>query len=148
MKAAISILLVTTVVLLPALHFAGQRADGYEITWSTVDGGGTMVAAGGGYELSGTIGQSDAGMSPCSAYMLTGGFWAFIATEQGEMFLGDLNCDGVVDVNDIAPFVLALTDPDNYTMQYQECCINLADMNEDESVNGSDIQGFVGLLLP
>ena len=33
----------------------------YEITRSTIDGGGVMQSTGGEYELSGTIGQHDAG---------------------------------------------------------------------------------------
>ena len=47
----------------------------FEITRSTVDGGGEMFTTGGAYELSGTIGQHDAGLLSGGAYALTGGFW-------------------------------------------------------------------------
>jgi hypothetical protein len=57
--------------------------------------------------------------------------------------LGDLNCDGVVDVLDVDPFVLALVDPAGYAAEYPACDINLADMNGDGLANGGDIQPFV-----
>jgi len=47
----------------------------YSITWSTIDGGGG-TSVGGGYSISGTIGQPDAGVSMTNgAYAVTGGFW-------------------------------------------------------------------------
>ena len=38
-----------------------QSGGGYDLSWSTIDGGGGM-STGGGYTLSGTIGQPDAGI--------------------------------------------------------------------------------------
>jgi hypothetical protein len=35
-----------------------QSGGGYDLTWSTIDGGGMSFAAGGGYQLGGTAGQS------------------------------------------------------------------------------------------
>lgn len=61
---------------------------------------------------------------------------------------GDLNCDGSINGQDIAPFRLALTDPDQYGQQYPDCDVHNADTNGDGSVNGQDIAGFVELLLP
>jgi hypothetical protein len=46
----------------------------YEITWFTIDGGGGD-SEGGGYSLSGTIGQPDAGVLTGGGYTLNGGFW-------------------------------------------------------------------------
>lgn len=51
-----------------------QTGAGYDLTWSTVDGGGS-VSTGGSYTLNGTIGQAEAGMMSGSGYTLTGGFW-------------------------------------------------------------------------
>ena len=48
---------------------------GYEIAWSTIDGGGAMFSTGGGYSLGGTIGQADAGALNSSSQSLIGGFW-------------------------------------------------------------------------
>jgi len=50
------------------------QAQSYAISWWTVDGGGG-TSTGGGYTLSGTIGQPDAGVMGGGGYTLTGGFW-------------------------------------------------------------------------
>jgi hypothetical protein len=53
-----------------------QTGGGYDLTWSTIDGGGSG-SAGGGYQLTGTLGQPDAGATLSGgAYSLSGGFWA------------------------------------------------------------------------
>ena len=51
-----------------------QTGGGYDLTWSTVDGGGAVVT-GGGYTLSGTAGQPDAGLHVGGGFTLAGGFW-------------------------------------------------------------------------
>lgn len=53
----------------------GQSGGVYDLTWSTIDGGGG-TSAGGVYALSGTAGQPDAGPAMRGgAYTLVGGFW-------------------------------------------------------------------------
>ena len=54
----------------------------YMVDWFTVDGGGGM-SSGGGYTITGTIGQPDAG-PPMSggSFTLVGGFWALPAAVQ------------------------------------------------------------------
>ncbi len=52
-----------------------QSGSGYDLTWSTIDGGGMMFSTGGGYSLGGTIGQPDAGVMSGGGYSLAGGFW-------------------------------------------------------------------------
>ena len=58
-----------------------QSGGGYDLTWSSVDGGGWMFSAGGGYSLGGTIGQPDASAAYAGAaltgggFTLLGGFW-------------------------------------------------------------------------
>lgn len=59
---------------------------------------------------------------------------------------GDMNCDGVVTVTDIGPFVLALTDPAGYAAQFPNCDLNNADINDDNAVSVTDIGPFVALL--
>ncbi|HOO16198.1 MAG TPA: hypothetical protein PLU99_03735 [Phycisphaerae bacterium] len=59
---------------------------------------------------------------------------------------GDLNCDGAVNVFDIDPFVLALTDAAAYDAAYPTCDIELADVNDDGQINAFDIDPFVLLL--
>ncbi|MFQ5668660.1 MAG: hypothetical protein ACE5I7_19830 [Candidatus Binatia bacterium] len=58
-----------------------QTGDGFDLTWSTVDGGGHVASAGGEFALSGTIGQPDAGRSTGAAFILFGGFWQIAAME-------------------------------------------------------------------
>lgn len=82
-------------------------AQDYEITRSTVDGGGVMHSQAGGFELSGTIGQPDAG--PASGmtgggYTLTGGFWFPQVPD-------DCNSDGAVNLLDYSGFKACLAGP-------------------------------------
>jgi hypothetical protein len=65
----IALLVVTTSAL-------AQAGGGYDLTWSTIDGGGTTFSAGGSYSLGGTIGQPDAGVLSGGAYTLNGGLWS------------------------------------------------------------------------
>ncbi len=51
-----------------------QTGGDYELSWSTIDGGGGR-SAGGDYALVGTIGQPDAGEMAGGDYELSGGFW-------------------------------------------------------------------------
>lgn len=60
--------------------------------------------------------------------------------------LGDMNCNGVISVTDIAGFVLALTDAAGYPVQYPACDVQLADVNGDGTISVGDIGTFVGLL--
>jgi len=65
-------------LFVPALCWAQT----YSINWYKVAGGGG-TSSGGTYQLSGTIGQQDAG-GPMTGggYSLTGGFWSLIAALQ------------------------------------------------------------------
>lgn len=59
---------------------------------------------------------------------------------------GDMNCDGIVSVGDIGPFVLALTNPAGYAAAYPNCDINHADLNGDGGVSVGDIGALVSRL--
>ena len=59
---------------------------------------------------------------------------------------GDLNCDGVLNFDDINPFVLALSDPAGYAAAFPGCPLANGDVNGDGSVNFDDIDPFVALL--
>lgn len=67
------VLLFTLFVLL-ALTASSQSAGPYELTWSTIDGGGGRSSSG-PYVLMGTIGQPDAAYTQGGRYELLGGFW-------------------------------------------------------------------------
>jgi hypothetical protein len=59
---------------------------------------------------------------------------------------GDTNCDGLVNFDDINPFVLALSEPAEYQQQYPACFLLAADADNDGSVDFDDIDSFVALL--
>jgi hypothetical protein len=63
-----------------------QIGGGYDLTWSTLDNGGTTSSSGGSYALNGTIGQADAGTQSGGAYTLVGGFWGG-ASGPGQLYL-------------------------------------------------------------
>ena len=56
-------------------------AQSFSIDWFTIDGG-AGTSTGGGYSLSGTIGQADAGMMSGGNYSLAGGFWGIVGAIQ------------------------------------------------------------------
>ena len=63
-------------LLLAAAPVLAQSGAGYDLTWSTVDGGGQTFSSGGSYSLGGTAGQPDAGLLAGGGYSLAGGFWS------------------------------------------------------------------------
>jgi hypothetical protein len=54
----------------------GQCNDAYNLSKSTIDGGGVTFATGSVYHLGATTGQHDAGRLLGTTYVLTGGFWS------------------------------------------------------------------------
>ena len=60
-------------LLLLAAGALAQTGGGFDLSWSTVDGGGG--ASSGGFSLEGTIGQPDAGTLSGGGFTLQGGFW-------------------------------------------------------------------------
>lgn len=63
-------------IALLAAPAAPVGAQTFAIPWWTIDAGGGMRSTGDDFELSGTIGQPDAGKMSGGAFELTGGFWA------------------------------------------------------------------------
>jgi len=68
--------------MLYATTARAQVGGAYDLSWHTIDAGGTTTAAGGAYALGGTAGQIDAGTHSGGAYILSGGFWAGAAGAQ------------------------------------------------------------------
>ncbi len=82
MKRKVTRIVLAIFVLSIALAFSqvtisAQTGGTYDLTWSSLDGGGAMPAGstGGTYSLGGTIGQADAGPLTGGNYQLSGGFW-------------------------------------------------------------------------
>jgi len=76
MKTIREVLLALCIAGVPA-----AMAQTYSIDWFSIDGGGG-TSSGGGYILSGTIGQPDAGRMSGGSYTLEGGFWSVLAVIQ------------------------------------------------------------------
>ncbi len=74
MKRLVLALVSTSVVAAVAGTALAQTGGVYDLSWSTMDGGGAE-SSGGSYVLSGTIGQLDAAESAGGTYGLLGGFW-------------------------------------------------------------------------
>ena len=74
-RKMIVLLALVLLIALPAVVHA-QSGGGYDLTWSTIDGGGHIFSTNGNYSLGGTIGQPDAGAALTGGnYSLAGGFW-------------------------------------------------------------------------
>ncbi len=123
------------------------RGD-YDLSWSTIDGGGQMWSTGGGYELGGTVGQPDAGVALTGGgWTLTGGFWPGGAPSGPMILRGDLNCDGAVDFADINAFVLYLSNFSVWQATYLGCPPENGDIDADGNYPSfADINPFIALL--
>jgi hypothetical protein len=130
-------------VLVLWLFAASGAAGELTVDWWTIDGGEAAGLTGGPFELTGTLGQPDAGVLSGGGFELVGGFWHPAAPA---LTPGDTNCNGVVGFDDINPFVLALTNPAAYAAAYPGCPLLNGDINGDGSVSFGDINPFVGLL--
>ncbi len=128
-----------TLGLLAAFLLVPSIAVGdFEIDWHTIDGGGAMRATGGIYELSGTIGQHDAGTTVMTGgvYELNGGFWAGVPVCT---CLSDINHDGERDGRDVEYFLdCILTTGTN-------CAC--ADVDPNSVVDMNDLEIFISDLL-
>ena len=139
MKHPTMLTFLATALSAAALGYAQRgetRADDFEISRSTIDGGGVMFSSGGEFELSGTIGQPDAasGASEMSGddFTLTGGFWF-------ETPPGDCNDTGCVNLLDYSDLEACLSGPDG-GLPVPHC--NCFDFDGDGDVDLSDASRF------
>jgi hypothetical protein len=63
-----------------------------------------------------------------------------------QLLLGDLDCDGDVDFDDIDDFVLGLTDPQEYENQFGLAPEVKGDTDGDGDIDFDDIDDFVAIL--
>ncbi|MEX2545861.1 MAG: PEP-CTERM sorting domain-containing protein [Phycisphaeraceae bacterium] len=79
------------------------------------------------------------------------GLWvdsiAWTPAEVPEFLLGDMNLDGVVDAVDVSPFVLALTNPAQYEIDFGADLLVVGDINGDGVFDAVDVAPFVQLLV-
>ncbi|MEW6249361.1 MAG: VCBS repeat-containing protein [Planctomycetota bacterium] len=78
--------------------------------------------------------------------VLLGAYGGKVHLYLGRFRLADLNCDMLLDFNDITPFALALSDPAAYQQQFPHCEILNGDLNGDGRVDMGDVNPFVAAL--
>lgn len=103
----------------------------YDLTWNTVDGGGVMFSTGGDLELSGTIGQPDAGAMSGGEFTLTGGFWFPLVP-------GDVDGDGGITLDDYEHFTRCMSGEGTGPA---EGCASF-DSDRDDDVDLKDFSAF------
>ena len=128
-------------ISLVILGFSARGVSGppdYEMTRSSIDGGGVMRSSGDGFELSGSIGQPDAGCMAGDDFELKGGFWFEVPPT-------DCNDDGLVSLLDHEVFTVCLLGP-NGGINAEPCpCLDV-DRDGDVTLNDyAQLQaGFTG----
>jgi len=123
----------------------GPRGS-FGIDWFTIDGGGALFTTAGNFELSGTIGQPDAGpVMTGGNFELVGGFWPGI----GGPLPGDFDGDGDVDLSDFVTFQLCFGGSNNPPAATCPPGVD-ADLDGDGDVDLADFlifqQNFTGSL--
>ncbi len=117
---------------LPLAAAAGAHAQPFEIESQTIDGGGGS-SSGGAFELSGTIGQHDAGQTMTGgAFELTGGFWPGVGPGSGGRLCADQNGDGLVTPSDFNAWIINFNNGDPR-----------ADTNGDGLITPADFNGWI-----
>lgn len=88
LKQKLRIILVLVLLLLITLPVLAQSGGGYDLSWSTADGGGGS-SSGSTFSLTGTAGQPDAGVMSGGDFTLAGGFWGggAVTITQLQLFL-------------------------------------------------------------
>ena len=108
------IMLLVPAVLMGLGLSVGAGNPIFEITRSTIDGGGVMRSTGGGFECSATMGQPDAAFLTGANFELTSGFWFGIAP-------ADCDENGRVNLLDHSAFESCLSGPASTTAGGCEC---------------------------
>ena len=67
--------LIAALVLLGAVSLASAQTGEWDLTWSTIDGGGASSGSGDRFAVSGTISQPDTASLSGGGYTLQGDFW-------------------------------------------------------------------------
>jgi hypothetical protein len=120
-----------------------QTGGGYDLTWSTIDGGGG-TSTGGGFSVSGTIGQADAvsQAAPLSGgvFELVGGFWVSFgpACTSYSVFDFDEDCD--VDLDDLEVFAACALGP--AVEHHTDPICQQADVDSDGDIDQDDYSAF------
>ena len=105
----------------------------WDLEWHTIDGGGAMRSTSASYELSGTIGQQDAGYSEGQTISLTGGFWF-------EHAPGDCVLDAAITLHDVEGFRACAAGPESATESSECWCMDLDDDGDVDLRDAAEFQ--------
>lgn len=120
---------------------AAASGTDFDLDWFTVNGGGATWTAGGDFELSGTIGQVEAGTLVGGDYDLIGGFWGGVT---GLSAPGDCDGDGDIDLDDFQVLAECLLGPDNGLSPDCDCADSDVDGDADLRDCANFQQAFTG----
>lgn len=126
--------MLTILALFSVSILSASAVAQFEITRFTIDGGGG-TSSGLDFDLSGTVGQADAGTMSDGTFTVNGGFWASVECA----CLSDVNGDGLIDGLDIQDFVDCLVGVGAIC----EC----ADLLGDGVLDINDVPDFVDDML-
>ena len=97
--------LVVAVGGLLASSASAQSGGNFDLTWSTIDGGGN-TSSGGVFAVSGTIGQPDAGvMTGANLQTVIGGFWASTSVDPCYPNCDNSTVSPILNTNDFICFL-------------------------------------------
>lgn len=101
-------------IVIVCLAASAAIGEGFDLSWHSIDSGGVMRSIGGDFELSGTIGQADAGALSGGRFDSNGGFWF-------ELPPGDCDEDGVVHLTDYEFFTQCFAGPNGGLLSDCDC---------------------------
>ena len=125
----------------PGQSTAPVPAAGEQIKWQVISGGGNRGTSA-SYILSGTVGQTAAGLATSTNYKVYQGFWQNFST--GSCCVGttgNVNMVGIVDLSDLSALVSYLTGGG-----YALPCVPEANVNNVGIVDLSDLSALVSYL--
>lgn len=132
-----NIRITTSVLALGAAGFVASSAlalDPPDLSWSTIDGGGTFSTSNSSLAMSATLGQPDVGGLSGGDLTLMGGFWS-VLPDSGYC-LADWDGNGVVEPADVAGFINSwFTDLVNATI--------VADLDANGVIEPADVALFI-----
>jgi hypothetical protein len=110
MKTSVWLLLPLLVVLSGSTVLA-QGGGGYDLSWSTIAGGGAIKSTGGSFGLGSTIGQPAAHLLSGGAFNVQGGFWGAQASPLGSFTLSPSPASASVSTGQPLTYTLVWTVP-------------------------------------
>lgn len=118
----------TSVLLMSSLGTAEGGSDEFAIPWFTIDSGGGR-SMGGGFTVSGTIGQTDTAVLTGGPFKMAGGFWAVSGDPRTP---GDCNGNGILDAADVAGGTSFDCNIDNIPDECSLADSSMEDCNNDD----------------